>query len=155
MAEKKMNAYRAVITDILDCYKPGGDLSKIPNLEGKNFNQGGGVNNDCNYLPEQKYLHFFPTLEDAESYALGLVEEFGKKVSIIGCSFDEEVLKNCTFKGFYFTDAFSGRGEVSEEYIIPLELYRPEENFIKVVSSKSQKDLKDNYDPDGYMSGWF
>lgn len=154
MENKKINAYRAVVDDILDCYLPGGDLSKIPNLEGKNFNQV-GRNNDCDYLPEQKYLHFFPNLDDAEAYALGLIEEYGKNVSILGCHLSDEIINNCTFTGAYVIDPFSHRREMSKEYIVPLELYSPEENFVKVVAKKTPEDMKKNYDPDGYLNGWF
>lgn len=154
METKKINAYRAVVNDILDCYLPGGDLSKIPNLEGKNFNQG-GKNNDCDYLPEQKYLHFFSTLDETERYALALVEEYGKSASVIGCHFDDELLKNCTFTGNYVVNPYEHRRELLKEYIIPLECYDPDVNFVKVLSKKTPRDAQKNYDPDGYLNGWF
>lgn len=154
METKEINAYRAVVNDVLKCYMPGGDLSKIPNLEGKNFNQG-GINNDCEYLPEQKYLHFFPTLVEAKNYALALVEEYGKSASVIGCHFDDEIINNCTYTGIYVVDPYSNRRETLKEYIIPLEFYNPKENFVKVVSKKTPRDAQKNYDPDGYLNSWF
>ncbi len=150
MAEQKKqpNAYRAIFDEVLDFYRT--DVSQIPNLDGAHFMSLGEGRNTCDYLPDQKYLHFFPDKEAAVGYGEDLVRETGKPVSVVAFYFDEEVLRHCTFTGTY-TSADYRRQIKQEEYIIPLELFDAKENMLDVVA----KPEKPVYDPDGYMSGFF
>ncbi len=145
---KQPNAFRAIFDEVLPFY--GGDVEQIPDITGEHFISLGTARNDCNYLPEKKYLHFFPTQQEAVEYGQDLLDETGKEVSIVGFYFDEEMLKECTFTGTYMLADYS-RAIKKPEYIIPLELYNSEKNYIGVVA----KPEKPVYDPDGYMSGFF
>ena len=147
--EIKPNAYRAIIDDVLPLYTE--DPEQIPDLTGEHFSMLGKGNNH-DYVPEKKYLHFFPKLDSAQSYANALASELGKKVSVVGFHFDQTVLDNFKFVGKYRTDGYYISFLELDEYIIPIELYDPNLNYLGVVSKGEVK--KKDYDPDDYSEGW-
>ena len=145
---KEPNAYRAIFDDVLDLYSV--DVESIPDLTGEHFMSLGSARNNCSYLPDKKYLHFFPDFNTASSYAQDLADETGRTVSVVAFNFDEQLLKNCTFTGVYSVPG-SLRKVEKKEYIIPLECFDAKENMIGTVENVK----KEMYDPDDYGSGWF
>lgn len=145
---KEPNAYRAIFDDVLNFYNS--DVELIPDLTGEYFMSLGSARNNCNYLPDQKYLHFFPDLNTASSYAQDLADETGKNVSVVAFNFDEKLLEECTFTGVYSVPG-SLRKVEKKEYIIPLEYFDAKKNMIGTVENVK----KAMYDPDDYGNGWF
>jgi hypothetical protein len=152
---KKPNAYRAIFKDDENAYRT--DPSVLPNLTGAYFNSYQGYKNNCTYLDDVQYLHFFKTEIEAITYAASLREELGKDVSVGKFYFDEEVLKNCLFKGMYLTKSDIMKFTERDEYIIPMELYDASKNLIGFVSQKTieEQTKPQPSDPDGYINDWF
>ena len=155
MENKIPNAYRAIFKKDENAYKT--DPSILPNLTGSYFNSYEGYTNNCTYLDDVQYLHFFKTENEAITYAASLKEELGKDVSVGKFYFDEEVLKNCLFKGMYLTQDSIMKYTQREEYIIPMKFYNPKENLIGFIPQEllNEKIKPEPYDPDGYMNSWF
>lgn len=155
MNNKTPNAYRAIFKKDEKAYK--NDPSVLPNLTGSYFNSYEGYKNNCTYLDDVQYLHFFKTENEAITYAASLRKELGKAVSVGRFYFDEELLKTCTFKGMYLINSDTMRYTERDEYIIPLNLYNANENFIEFVPRHiiDEQTKPEPYDPDGYMNNYF
>lgn len=151
----KPNAYRAIFKKDKGAYET--DPSTLPNLTGEYFNSYEGYKNNCTYLNNVQYLHFFPTENEAITYAASLKEETGNDVSVGMFYFPNEVLKNCTFTGLYLSTDSIMKYTERKEYIIPLDLYDPSKNLLGFISQEviDKKTQPTPYDPDGYMNNWF
>ena len=155
--EKKANAYRAIFKEDKEAYET--DPSVLPNLTGKYFNSYEGYTNNYQYIDDIQYLHFWDNLEEAVLYAKSLKEATNKNVSVAMFSFPDELLKECTFTGRYFSNSSSSMMRVvdKKEYIIPLNFYNPNENLVGFMSDY-ELDKKMNpppCDPDSYMNKLF
>ena len=148
--DKKPNAYRVILKKYEQAYQT--DISSIPDLEGQHFIElGQGNYNNCQYLPDIKYLHFFTNKEHAISYAIGLNETFpDEELSIAMFSFPEELLKECTFEGKYQTYGRYPRIKTRKEYIIPTDCYDPKEHFLEFLDPSEFEQKPTPVDPDYY-----
>lgn len=153
--EKKVNAYRAIFREDKEAYKT--DPSVLPNLTGKYFNSYEGYTNDCQYLDDIQYLHFWDNQEEAILYAKSLKEATNRNVSIAMFSFPDDILKQFTFTGKYFATSSIMRVVDKKEYIIPLNFYNADKNLVGFMSDDElDKKIKPtHYDPDDYMKEWF
>ncbi len=154
--DKKPNAYRVIFNKYKEAFTTGDKdkLNEIPDLDGSHFLE---INkNNCPYLPDKKYLHFFPSKADAISYASGLAD-VNKDISILMFHFPSEMLETFTFQGVYETkirNQIRGHEEKRNEYILPLELYDAKEHYTGEVDPTEFKP-QTLYDPDADYYGFF
>lgn len=146
---KKPNAYRVVSANSVKAYQSG-DFSSVRNLDGAYFNRVFKDMNEHNYLDDVKYLHFFRNLGDANDY-LQEMQSVAPLVrfKILKFCFDDDLLKNVEGYGAYYKKAY-GRIVRIREYVVPLELYNAEENFIGQVEPSEFEGMERTFVEDKY-----